>query len=123
MKSILTATAILEGLTGLALLVVPSFVVTTLFGNSMIGAIGLLLARLAGAVLVALATACWFLRKELQASIMVKLMASYNIFSIILLVYASMVDKLYGFGLWPTVIIHAGLLLWCIASLLKRATN
>jgi hypothetical protein len=123
MKSILAATAILEGLTGLALLVVPSFVVTTLFGNSLTDATGLLVARLAGAVLVALAIACWFLRNELQASIMVKLMAGYNIFTIILLVYASMVDKLYGFALWPTVIIHAGLLLWCIASLLKRETN
>ena len=123
MKSILAATAILEGLTGLALLAVPSFVVTTLFGNSLTDVTGLLVARLAGAVLVALAIACWFLRKELQASIMVKLMAGYNIFTIILLVYASMVDKLYGFALWPTVIIHAGLLLWCITSLLKRATN
>jgi len=71
MKSILTTTAILEGLTGLALLTVPAFVVSALLGTSLTDASGILLGRLAGALLIALSMACLLLREETQASIMV----------------------------------------------------
>ena len=120
MKSLLGTTAIVEGLTGLALATMPSFVVTALLGTSLTDASGILLGRLAGGLLIALAIACGLLRQDLQGFLMVKIMAGYNIFTILLLVHAALVEKMNGFGLWPTVFLHAGLLIWCLGCLFRR---
>jgi len=50
MKSILAITALIEGATGLALAIRPSFVVSILLGTSLTDMSAILIARLAGGI-------------------------------------------------------------------------
>lgn len=120
MKSLLTITAFIEGATGLALATVPALVFSALFGISLTGPSVILISRIAGGTLIAIAIACWLSKNGTQSALMVKLMAGYNIFSIVLLVYIVLVKGMNGPGLWPAVILHLVLLIWCLISLQKR---
>jgi len=117
MKSILTITALIEGVTGLALAAMPSFVVSILLGTSLTDISAILIARLAGVALITIAIACWLSRSNTQSAVIVKAMLAYNVFSIVLLVYAVLVEQISGPGLWPAVLLHFGLLVWCLSSL------
>lgn len=120
MKLLLTITALVEVATGLALAIVPSLVVSVLLGTSLTGASAILIGRLAGAALITIAFACWLSRNDTQISVMVKVMLAYNIFSTALLVYAALVERISGPGLWPAVLLHVGLLVWCVSSMRNR---
>ena len=121
MKSLLTATAVIEALTGLALAMVPATVAGVLLGTVLTEPGGVFVARLAGAALLTIAIACWFSRNGTHSSAMVKAMLAYNVFAITLLVYAAVIEQLSGRGLWPAVVLHSVLLLWCISVLRKQA--
>lgn len=121
MKSLVTTTAFLEIVTGLALVAVPTAVVSILLGTQLTEPSLILLARIGGAVLIILATACWFSRNGAKAgTLMVKVMLVYNIGAAILLAYAGWVRHFYGVGLWPAVLLHSALLIWCVLRLEKR---
>jgi hypothetical protein len=120
MKSILGITALIEGATGLALAIVPSFVVSILLGTSLTDISAILIARLAGVALITIAIACWLSRSNTQSAVIVKTMLVYNVFSIVLLVYAVLAEQISGPGLWPAVLLHFGLLVWCLSSLRQR---
>jgi uncharacterized membrane protein YozB (DUF420 family) len=120
MKSILTITALIEGVTGLALAIMPSLVATILLGTSVTDASAILIARLAGTALITIAVACWLSRSNTQSAVMVKAMLVYNVFSIVLLAYAVLAEGISGPGLWPAVLLHLGLLIWCLAALTRR---
>ena len=121
MKLLLSITALLEGFTGLALAFVPSLLVYILLGTSLTDPSAILIGRLAGAALITIAIACWLSRGDPQPSAMVKAMLGYNIFSISLLIYAALVEKVCGPALWPAVLLHLGLLVWCLTSLRRQA--
>jgi hypothetical protein len=120
MKSFLTTTALFEGATGLALAIMPSMVATVLLGTSLTDVSAILIARLAGGALITIAIACWLFRSNPQAAGLVTAMLVYNIFSIILLVYAGLIEKISGPGLWPAALLHVGLLVWSILLLRKQ---
>jgi len=117
MKLLLTITALVEAATGLAMAIVPSMILSILLGISLTGPGAILIGRLAGAALVTIAIACWLSRNGSQSSVMVKAMLAYNAFSTTLLVYAALVERISGPGLWPAVLLHVGLLVWCLSSL------
>ena len=119
MKSLLTITALLEGFTGLALAVLPSLFVSLLLGTPLTDPGAILICRLTGGALITIAIACWLSRSDTQSSVMVKVMLVYNIFSTTLLVYAGLVERIYGLGLWPAVLLHAILFIWCLSCLRK----
>ena len=121
MKSLLTATAIIEALTGFALAMVPASVAEGLLGTALTEPGGVLVARLAGAALLTIASACWLTRNETQSSSMVKAMLAYNVFAITLLVYAAVIEQVSGRGLWPAVVLHAVLMIWCVSVLRKHS--
>ena len=117
MKSLLTITAIVEGVTGLALAFVPDLIVSLLLGTALTDPAAILIGRLAGVTLITIAIACWLSRTDTLSYVMAKVMLAYNIFSTTLLVYAVLVERIYGPGLWPAVLLHVGLLVWCLSSL------
>ena len=117
MKSLLAITALVEGSFGLALAIVPSLIVSILLGTSLTDPGAILIGRLAGAALITIAIACWLLRNDTRSYVMVKVMLVYNILSTALLVYAVLVERISGPGLWPAVLLHVGLLVWCVSSL------
>jgi hypothetical protein len=120
MKLLLTVTAILEGATGLGLVIMPSLLISILLGTSLTDSSAIIICRLTGGALITIANACWFLRRDGQSLVIVKVMLGYNFFCIILLVYAVLVERIYGPGLWPVVLLHLALLVWCLSALRKR---
>ncbi len=120
MKSLLTITALIEGATGLALAFVPSLIVSLLLGAAISERAALLVGRLAGAALITIAAACWLSRSDSQSPAMVKAALVYNVLSVTVLIYAGLVEKLSGPVLWPAVVLHVGLLVWCFSSLTGR---
>lgn len=120
MKSLLTVTALLEGATGLGLVTIPSMLVSILLGTSLTDPTALLICRLTGAALITVALACWISSREGNPTKMVMVMLGYNAFCIGLLVYAALVEKMKGQGLWPVVVIHAGLFIWSFIKLKRK---
>ena len=119
LKLFLKITGVVEAITGFGLVIIPSLIITILLGTKLTDKAALIPGRLAGAALITISIACYFLKGDSQSYLMVKAMLVYNIFSTALLVYASLVVGISGPGLWPAVLLHSGLLAWCIL-LLKR---
>ena len=122
MKVLLIVTAVIEAATGLALVLSPSMPASLLLGASL-DTPGLVVARVAGAALLALATACWLARNDPQSRAATGLIAAillYNLAAVAVLVHAGLGLGLSGIGLWPAVVLHAVLGVWCVACLWKK---
>lgn len=98
MKKVLILAALAEGLTGLALLLVPSFVGRLLFSEELTGA-GILAGRVTGFALIALGVACW---PGPPASGMLIYSAAVALY----FVYVGFAGGLTGVLLWPAVVLH-----------------
>jgi hypothetical protein len=119
MKRFLTLTAIVEAATGLALIAVPAIVVCLLLGAEISGA-SMPLGRVAGAALLALGVACGLARDDGQSRTargLVVAMLTYNIVATSVLAFAGIVLGLHGVVLWPAVVLHAAMAVWCDACL------
>ncbi len=98
MNRLLAFAAIAEAATGLALLLLPSLVGQWLFGEDLIG-IAVIMARVAGIALVALAIACWPGTPLLA-------MVGYGAASALYLAYLGFTGGARGALLWPAVALH-----------------
>ena len=119
MYTLLVVTALLEGVTGLALVALPSRLGAILLGSSIDAPVALTLARVAGTALVALALTCWLTRHDGQtraARGLAIAMALYHMGVAMVLAYAGIGLALSGVGLWPTVLFHAGMIAWCLKT-------
>jgi hypothetical protein len=124
MKSLLTTTALFEGATGIALLVIPYMVVPFLLGIPFSEPGLSIVSGITGAALITLAIANWLYRNTgLQAIMMVKSILFYNLTASLVLLYGGLALHLPGIGLWPAFIVHVGLAIWCIFSLLEARKN
>ena len=105
MMRVLDVAAFAEIATGLALVVVPSFVGQVLLGEVLTGA-AIPTARVAGIALIALGVACW--KSGLLA------MLIYSVTVTLYLAYLGLWGGFSGILLWPAVGLHAALsvLLW-----------
>lgn len=116
MKVLLVTTAVLEAGAGLALALVPSAVSVLLLGASLDSPVALTVGRLAGAALFTLGIACWFAGRDADSCAargLVAAMVFYNIAVGALLAFASVGLGLHAIALWPAVILHAGMAVWC----------
>jgi len=119
MKRFLTLTAIIEAATGLALIAMPAIVVRLLLGAEISGA-SIPLGRVAGAALLALGVACWLARDDTQSRTargLVVAMLMYNFVATAVLAFAGIGLGLHGVALWPAVVLHAAMAIWCIVCL------
>ena len=101
----------------------PSALVSLLSGSSLDTRSGSVVGRLAGLALLTLGLLCWLARNDQQNRVTAGPVAAllfYNVTVATLLAYARLGLGLSGIGLWPTVALHAGLALWCIACLRTR---
>jgi hypothetical protein len=105
-KSFLAYTAIIEGLTGLALILVPALVGILLFKTELNSPLGTILAMVGGAAILSLALQAWLVRLQADTSITLKILLIYNAAVSFILLYG--VFKL-GFGgivLWLVILFH-----------------
>ncbi len=105
MKRVLIFAALAEAATGLALLLVPSFVGGLLFGEELTG-VGILAGRVTGIAVIALAIACW--PGPAAAG-----MFFYSAAVALYFAYLGFAGGFTGIALWPAVGLHlvlAGLL-------------
>jgi hypothetical protein len=113
-------TAVLEMGTGLLLLFIPAVPVALLLGVGEAAAEALLVARLAGAALLAIGVACWSARKGGPSAAQLGLLVGILIYdgaAAALLAYAGLGPGMVGIALWPAVVIHAALAVWCVLCL------
>jgi hypothetical protein len=120
MKLLLIIVAVAEAVTGLALLVIPTVAISTLLGVPLDTPVGLVAARVAGAALIALAIACWQARngeRGSPATGVLEAMLFYNFAAMAVLVYAGIRLELRSGLLWPAIVLHFGLGVWCLLNL------
>lgn len=119
-KPLFMATTVIEACTGLALLVSPALVASILFGAPFDTPADSVVGRLTGASLLALGVACWRARDDglsHSARGIVSAMLLYNVAAVVVLAYAGLGWRLFGVGLWPAVVLHALMAVWCLACL------
>jgi hypothetical protein len=123
-RLLLIVTAVFEAVTGLALMMWPSGVLTLLFGPATAAPLGPGGARVAGIVLFALGVACWFAREHglrPAGRRMITTMLTYNVAVAAALAATGIQYAPVGIALWPAVIAHCALAIWCTASLRSGA--
>ena len=120
MKLLLIIAAVVEMGAGLTLLLMPIVATSALLGTPLDTPTGLVAARIAGAALVALAIACWQARngeRGSPATGVVQAMLFYNFGTTMVLVYTGIRLDLRSPLLWPTIVLHLGLGVWCVSNL------
>jgi hypothetical protein len=126
MKTLQIANAMIELGAGVALLSYPSVAVALLVGARMEEPAALTVARVCGAALLALGVACWLARADAQspaANGLVAAMLVYDVAVAALLAFAALRNGLYGVALWPAVVLHSLMSVWCVACLRQGSTN
>jgi hypothetical protein len=122
-KTLFSVSAVLELGAGLALLVFPSDFVTLLIGGALEGSAALSVARVGGTALLALGLACWLARNDSlsgAASAIIIAMLMYNLGIATILGMAGVQDQTAGILLWPAVIVHSGMAVWCLVGLQRK---
>jgi hypothetical protein len=120
MKLLLIIAAVIEAVAGLTLLLMPAVAVSALLGAALDTATGLVAGRIAGAALGGLAIACWQARdgeRGSPATGVVEAMSFYNFAAAMVLVYAGIRLDLRSALLWPAIVLHFCLGVWCVSNL------
>jgi hypothetical protein len=122
-RPLLIATAVIEAGAGLALLASPPLTASILIGAPFDTPADLVVGRLAGAALLALGFACWRARLDVHshaATAIVSAMLLYNFAAVVVIAHAGLGLRLSGIGLWPAVVLHLLMAIWCLACVLKK---
>ena len=122
-RTLLIVSAVVETAIGLTLLLSPPLVAGLLLGASLDAPAALIVGRMTGAALLSLGGACWLARNDGSSRARRALVASmllYNCAAVAILAHAGAGVRLVGVLMWPTVVLHAGLAVWCIVCLRGR---
>jgi hypothetical protein len=122
----LIVTAIAEAGTGLLILSCPSVPVEVLLGIKDVSPEVTICARIAGAALLGIGVACWIGRSDTHSSAQLGLLTGaliYDLAAAAILAYAGLILSMVGIILWPAVMLHGGLAVWCIACFAKRGSK
>jgi len=122
LNTLYAATAVIEVGAGLALLCAPSAAAALLLGRPLEAPAALTVARVGGAGLLTLGLACWLARGDIQslaAKALVTAMVVYNFGAALILGAAGIQSQPVGIVLWPAVVLHVAMTIWCAMSLLK----
>jgi hypothetical protein len=122
-KTLHTVMAVMELGAGLALLCCPSATAALLVGAPLEAPAALTVGRVGGAGLLALGVACWLARGDTQSRAargLVSAMVLYNLGAVVILGAAGIRSQPVGLALWPVVILHATMTVWCIGHLLRK---
>jgi hypothetical protein len=110
---------------GLALLCFSSTTVALLLlGSSLDTPTALTVARVGSAGLLALGVTCWLARGDTQSRAARGLVAAMLLYDIPPSLSSLSPALAFGMkGLWPAVVLHAVMIVWCITHLLRSSLN
>lgn len=111
MKTFLSLTALLEGATGIALILAPQFIVQLLLSSPLDETGGIIATRVAGIAITSLALSCWFSRNDKSSGILTSLLF-YNFAIIAILLDAYFIYELSGIFLWLVIVAHIVFGVW-----------
>jgi hypothetical protein len=123
-RAFLIASAGLEVGAGLALLVSPAWTASILIGAPFDTPADSVVGRVAAGALLALGVACWTAQAaQLPSGVtgIVTAMLIYNVITAGAVTFAATALHLFGVGLWPTVVVHTLMAVWCLVLLSKRS--
>jgi hypothetical protein len=119
-KLFLSVTTFVEAATGLCLLILPGVLLTVLLGLNQATVDVIFVGRLTGAALLAIGIASWIARTDTRTPSQVGLLIGiliYNLAATVLLAFAGSILAMMGILLWPAVVLHAILAVWCFRCL------
>ena len=121
-KHLLIVTMVVESATGIALLIAPSWVVELLVGEGLTSPQSLVLGRITGAALISTGVVCWLARtgESHEQRALIYGLLIYNLAVPALLLHAAIAVGLRGVALWPVVVLHVGLAIWCMICMRRR---
>ena len=121
--TLLALGAIVEGATGLGLMILPGVVVQLLLVGEVSG-VGLALARVAGIGLLSLALACWPDSRPVGGSTKpLQALLTYNLLITAYLTYLGVDGEMVGKLLWPVVALHAVMTLIFARAWFRGSSN
>jgi len=118
-RLLLILSAVFEVGIGLALLLSPALTASMLIGASFESSADSIVGRVCGAALLSLGVACWLAHNDERSRAATGLIISmllYNVVTVVVLVYAGIGLGLFGIGLWPAVVLHAAMSVWCLSN-------
>jgi phosphotransferase system glucose/maltose/N-acetylglucosamine-specific IIC component len=116
----LIVTAVAEVGLGLALLVLPAGPLALLLGISTPAEDSLFIARIAGAALLAIGVMSSLARRDPGSPALRGVLSGilvYDALAALLLNYAGVVLQMDGPALWPAMVLHTVLAIWCVVCL------
>ena len=119
-KPILAMMGAVEAATGLVLAIAPTFLAELLLGAAPGTAAGTTVSRVAGVAILALGVACWLAREDTGGRTtrgLIAAMLLYNAAVAAILALAWIKQGLSGVALWPVVLAHTALAIWCVVAL------
>ena len=120
MKKLLTLAAVVEGATGVALLIAPSLVGRLLLGTELVG-VSIPVARVTGIALIALGVSCFPPADRGRLDRALVGMVTYNLLVTLYLLYLGVRGEWVGPLLWPVAAVHAVLTVLLVLSLFRAA--
>jgi hypothetical protein len=121
-KTLLSITAVIEAINGFLMLTLSSLVVTSLFGILQPSSVEIITIRLVGVTVISFGFACWFARNIMLgggAKGFAGALLLFNAGAAVLLIYANLGLGLSGFLLWPGILFHSLMGIWCVVCLLR----
>ena len=126
MKTLLLTKSAVETLTGVALALFPSLLISLFLGSPLETPAGTVVARMAGSALLALGIACWLARDNSESRAATGLIIAlllYDVAVVVIFLCARLGAGLWGIGFWPVVVLHSGLWGWSVVCLNKVKAN
>lgn len=125
-KTLLVASAVIEIGIGLTLLASPGLTASILINAPFDSPADSVVGRVAGAALLALGFTCWRARLDVHspaANGIISAMLLYNAAAVVVLTYAGIGLRLFSIALWPVVVLHVVMAIWCIACLIGKRSD
>jgi hypothetical protein len=118
-RELFIATAIIEVGAGLCLIGLPTFTIWIVLGVRESSPEALVVGRIGGAALLAIGVACWLARDDSSSPSrhgQLWGMLIYNVGACAVLVFAGSISGMGGVALWPAVVLHLCMAIWCAVN-------
>jgi len=119
-EKLFTASVLIEAAAGLLMVSLPALAMLLLLGVREPSPEALIVSRIGGAGLLAIAVACWLGRVDGGSSSQHGLLWAlllYNVGAFAVLAFSGSMLRTAGVALWPAVGLHAVMTIWCALHL------